>query len=191
MTVPINPLAGVIVGAILATMGGFLSHQVNAAIDQRGRQRNAALLFGEILAVVERIVAAAEQFHAQGADFAPVTLRLLRAARREVEVYDRNREHLFSLANADLRARLHGFMVRLSLPLERLFDDFESYAALCTTAAPECAEAVKLRADMEEAFKFLCDSLPQIPELLKALQPVARYDFEAFRRLEAAAAGQP
>src|SRR5437868_3978590 len=120
MTPAINPLAGVVVGAVLATVGGFLAMQIQAAIDGRRRQRNAALLCGEVLAAIERILTAAQPPQGDSGYLGPVTLRLLRAARREIDVYERNREHIFDLPDGDLRARVHSFVVRLSIPLDRL-----------------------------------------------------------------------
>jgi hypothetical protein len=92
---------------------------------------------------------------------------------------------MFDLTDADLRARTHNFMVRLSIPLDRLFDDADRYAALCAGAGRESAEAKKLWAEIEEVLIFLCDRGPEIPQLLTSLSPIARYGFEAFSRLEA------
>jgi hypothetical protein len=184
MIAPLNPFAGVIVGAVLATVGGFLSTQVQAALDGRRRRRNAALLCGEVLAAIERILAAAGPQHPDRVRLGPVTLRLLRAARREVDVYERNREHMFDLPDADLRARVHSFVVRLSIPLDRLFDDFDRYSALYATTGEATAEAVKLSGDMEEVFKVVYESTLQIPDLLRRLKPLAGYGFEAYSRLE-------
>jgi hypothetical protein len=75
-------------------------------------------------------------------------------------------------------------VVRLSIPLDRLFDDFERYSALYATTGEATAEALKLSDDMEEVFRIVCESARQIPDLLKRLQPVAGYGFEAYNRLE-------
>ena len=37
---------------------------------------------------------------------------------------------------------------------------------------------------VEEVFRIVCESTRQIPDLLKRLQPVAGYGFEAYNRLE-------
>ncbi|MDB5445562.1 MAG: hypothetical protein JWQ97_879 [Phenylobacterium sp.] len=184
MTPPFNPLAGVALGAVLATVGGFIATQVQAALDSRRRRRNAALLCGEVLAAVERILTAAKPPPGASATLGPVTLRLLRAARREVDVYERNREHIFDLPDADLRARVHSFVVRLSIPLDRLLDDFDRYAALRATAGLENPETVKLHDDMQEVFKMVCGSVQPIPDLLHRLKPAAGYGFEAYSRLQ-------
>jgi hypothetical protein len=90
-------LWAVIVGAILATVGGFAATQLEAHFRRRERERSAALLFGEVLSVIEIITVLTNETREHGDPFGPVTSRMLRAVRRETEVYERNRESLYDL----------------------------------------------------------------------------------------------
>ena len=47
---------------------------------------------------------------------------MLRSARKEIEIYDRNREQLFDLRHADLRSRVQTLVIRLTMPLEGVFE---------------------------------------------------------------------
>src|SRR3954471_15891165 len=79
------------VGAVLATIGGFVATLLEARLRRRERERTAALTFGEILASLRVLVRAVEESHGHGAPFGPLTMRLLRGVRREVDAYERNR----------------------------------------------------------------------------------------------------
>ena len=47
-----NTLIAVILGAILATIGGFVATMLERYLDKRERERNAALFFGEVLSTL-------------------------------------------------------------------------------------------------------------------------------------------
>ena len=55
-----------------------------------------------------------DRLSAQG----PVTMRLLRTVRREIDVYDRNRERLFEIPDPALRARIHMVLLRATMGVE-------------------------------------------------------------------------
>ena len=84
----------VILGAVLATIGGFLSTTFEASSRRREREHGAALLFGEILSVLELIIGMARAARGRGDPYGTWTMRLLRVVRREAETYERNRESL-------------------------------------------------------------------------------------------------
>jgi len=174
----------VILGALLATVGGFAATQLGIWLDRSRRARSAALLCGEILAAVGTLLRLAEDAARQDTFLDQVPIRLLRAARRELDVYYRNREQLFSLRDADLRARLHSFIVRLSIPLDRLADDHARYAELCSIDPKPIQQAEALRTEMDSTFNYLIQSRHVIPELLALLQPLARTRFDAFSRID-------
>ena len=52
-------------------------------------------------------------------------MRMLRSARSELDIYDRNRETLFDLRDADLRARIQTLLIRLSMPLDSVIEATE------------------------------------------------------------------
>jgi hypothetical protein len=184
MTAFTQTLMAVIVGAVLAALGGFMATQVGIWIDRSRRARNAALLSGEILAGVETLLRLAEEAALRGTFLDPLPSRLLSFARREIDVYDRNRELLFSLRNADLRARLHSFVIRLSIPLDRLADDRARYIELCSIGPAPSRQAEELRTEMDSVFRYLTKSRDLIPELLASLRPLARDRFDSYSRID-------
>jgi len=184
MTGPMQTFLAVILGAVLAAVGGFAATQVGIWVDRSRRAKDAALLSGEILAGVGTLLRLAEEAALRGTFLDPLPCRLLSAARREIDVYDRNRELLFSLANANLRARLRGFIIRLSIPLDRLADGHARYVELCSIGLTPPAQAEELRNDMELIFGYLTKSRNLIPGLLASLQPLARTRFDSYSRID-------
>ncbi|HZZ36621.1 MAG TPA: hypothetical protein VFE03_12930, partial [Caulobacteraceae bacterium] len=114
--------SAVFLGALLATVGGVASGQLEAALRRREREQGAALLFGEVLSTLGILLRFAAESRGIGDPYGPVTMRMLRAARREIEVYDRNRETLYELRDAELRVRIHTLVVRLTMPLDGVID---------------------------------------------------------------------
>src|SRR5579864_2133002 len=121
----IAQLVAVVIGAFLATIGGFMASQIEHGVRRRERERSAALLIGEILAVLRLIIGLADQARQRGDPYGPVTMRLVRAAHREADTYDRNRETLFDLRDPSIRARIHTLLVRLTLSLDGVLDAHE------------------------------------------------------------------
>jgi hypothetical protein len=184
MTTSMQTFVAVILGAFLAALGGFAATQLNIRIDRSRRAKDAALLSGEILAGVATLLRLAEEASLQGSFLDPLSSRLLSFARREIDVYDRNRELLFSLADSALRARLHSFIVRLSIPLDRLADDLPRYKELCSTNPTSSQLAAELQKEMQATFNYLMESRKMIPELLALLQPLARNKFDTYSRID-------
>ena len=117
-----STLIAVILGAILATIGGFTATVLERTLDKRERERNSALFFGEILSTLAVILRFADETKKIGEPYGPVTMRMLRSARSELDIYDRNRENLFDLRDADLRARIQTLLIRLSMPLDGVIE---------------------------------------------------------------------
>ena len=185
MSASVQTFLAVVLGAVLATVGGFAATQAAIWVDRARRARSAALLCGELLAAIGTLLGLAEAEAVEGSVLDPVPSRLLQAARREIDVYDRNREMLFSLADADLRARIHGLVVRLSIPLDRLADGQVRHRQLAA-ATPHCSEqADALRREIDGAFGYLMTSRLLIPDLLQILAPLAGNRLDSYGRLGA------
>jgi hypothetical protein len=184
-------LSAVVIGAVLATAGGFAASQMEAFLRRRERERGAALLFGEILSVIELIAGLAIESRGRGDPYGPFTMRLLRAVRRETEAYDRNRESLYDLRDAKIRARIHTLMVRLILSMDGFYDSSDQIAALRGDAirldpdSPARAEVMAqieaIAENREGAFVFAMETVEQIGALLAVLQPLAKQSFDAHR----------
>ena len=109
-----STLVGVTAGALLATLGGLLAGQFEHHLRRLEREKSAALLFGEILAALRLIMRLADEAHGRGDPFGPITMRILRAAQRETQIYDRNRETLFDVRDPALRARTHLLLLQVA-----------------------------------------------------------------------------
>ena len=184
----LNTMGALVAGAALATVGGLISNQLEHRFDTRRRERQAALFFGEIMALLGVTVAAAHRARGVGDPYGPVTLRLLRMIHRELDVYDRNRERLFELRDPALRARIHTTLLRTTMgvegALEFATDVGEIETELTTDADMPASRREHLLARQTElsrrrdgSFDFLVEASEQGAKLIKELEPIARVDF--------------
>lgn len=185
-----NTFWAVFLGAFLATVGGIAATQAEAWIQRRDRERDSARLFGEILSTLHALIRVAGQTRAVGDPYGPITLRMLRAARRELDVYDRNRESLSELRDRDLRARLHGFIVRLTMPIDGVLDGSAEIAALKASlrtpglTAEQRAETetiiVQGEIRREQGFDFIIEAGERIPDLMVVIGKIAKQPFTPY-----------
>lgn len=162
----------IVIGAVLATIGGFIATLLEARLNRRERERTAALNFGEILASLRAFVRAADDSHGRGDPFGPLTLRLLRAARREVEAYERSRRTLSDLRSTDLRLSVHALMIRFTLALDGVLE----------------SEAGDGR---DQAYGYLLSLAPGIDPLVRRLVPVAGQPITPYEELAHTPDGRP
>jgi len=170
-------LWAVVLGALLATLSGLVATQFEAHLRRREREHDAALFFGEILYTLEVLIGRADEARGRGDPYGRITIRLLSAVRRELDIYDRNREALYHLRDADVRVRLHNLMVRLGLGIESVRDPHEALQSLAASA--EDGAAGDLAAARERGFEFLMDSAAEIGDLLEALSRPAGRSFRS------------
>jgi hypothetical protein len=168
-------LWAVVLGAVLATLSGLAATRFEAHIRRREHEHDAALLFGEILYTLDVLIGRADEARGRGDPFGRITIRLLSAVRRELDIYDRNREALYHLRDGDLRVRLHNLMVRLGLGIESVRDPHDALQSLTAMAGDPAGE--ELAAARERGFEFLMESAAEIDSLLSALARPARRRF--------------
>ena len=183
-------LLAVVVGAVLSIVGGFVATQFEVIMRRRERERSAALLFGEILAILELMTTMANGARGRGEPYGPFTMRLLRAVRREAETYDRNRESLYDLRDAKLRGQIHALMVRLTIALEGIadatlqIDGAENAASAEGLDAAARVEAMARLASLQDAregaFEFAVEAVSEIKPILLTLRPLAKQDFGVY-----------
>jgi hypothetical protein len=176
----------VILGALLATAGGFVATQMERIVEQRRRERNAALFFGELLTTLQIILRFTKSTHGRGDPYGPITLRMLRSAGKEIEIYDRNRESLFDLRHHHLRARIQTLVIRLTMPIESVFDastEISNYQMKLTIAlGPDTRREMESRLaslieQRDNAFEFIMEMAAEIPDIVVDLKPLAGHDF--------------
>jgi hypothetical protein len=159
-----DTLAAVVLGALLATISGVIANGVEGTIRRHDRERTAALLFGEVLSTVRILLEAAATSRSRGDPYGPITRRMLHAARREFDIYDRNREALMDIRDPVLRADLHRQAMRIALPLDGVLDNL-------TDPAGGNAEA------RDGSFDFMSESIRTLPAVIARLSGIARQDF--------------
>jgi molecular chaperone GrpE (heat shock protein) len=142
----LDTLLAVVVGALLATVGGLVAEHYEDRIERRRRERDAARFFTEILGSIDALLDRAAASQKIGDPWGPVTLRFFRAAMREAQVYERNRERLFDLQDTELRSTIHAHFVSKTFPLEALIEGSDKINA----AAAELDERHDLSAEKRD-----------------------------------------
>jgi hypothetical protein len=183
----LSTIWAIIIGAVLATAGGLLATTIERHIERRQHETNAALFFGEMLSTVDVLLEFAAQARNVGDPYGPITMRMLRAARREIEIYDRNRESLFFLHNAHLRARIHTIILRLAMPVDSVFDFTqeitltEAHLKALPAGDPDREDVVKriedLRTRRDSSFDFVTETAKQLKPAIADLEPIAHQSF--------------
>jgi hypothetical protein len=187
-----NTLMAVVLGAILATIGGFTATALERHLDRREREQNAALFFGEILSSLAIIIKFAEETKKIGDPYGPVTMRMLRSARNELDIYDRNREQVFSLRDGDLRARIQTLLIRISMPIDGVIeasDDIRTLREMLRTIRdPDERAEIEARLRTDEArrnsgFEFILQTAAELKIVIASLGPIARHSFDRLDRV--------
>jgi hypothetical protein len=187
-----STLLAVFLGAVLATIGGFSATVLERYLDKREREQNAALFFGEVLSTLAIIVRFADETKKIGEPYGPITMRMLRSARNELDIYDRNRETLFDLRDADLRARILTLTIRLSMPLDGVIDATEELTTLQRQlkALGDPADRAELEerirvgeARRESGYEFIVETAAQLKGVISALEPLARHSFDRIDKI--------
>lgn len=142
----LDTLIAVVVGALLATVGGLIGEHFEDRIERKRRERDAARFFGEIMTTIDTLVDRAIASQAIGDPWGPVTMRLFRTALREAEIYERNRERLFDLHDMELRKLIHSHVVSEILPLEGMTDATDHISTLRERLEDDASLAAEKRA---------------------------------------------
>lgn len=153
----LDTLAAVVLGALLATAGGVVAEHFEDQIERRRKERDAARFFGEILAAIDEILDFAFQSQKIGDPWGAVTVRMFRTAKRESDVYERNRERLFDIHDPPLRSRIHRHFLLEAFPLDAIVDycdeiyDMEN--ELAGEDDPKRIEALKARIEERKSIR--------------------------------------
>jgi len=110
----------------------------------------------------------ADRARGQGDPWGSVTTRILRSARREIDIYDRNRERLYDLRSADLRIKIHALILRTAMPLDGILD------SAIAAARPEESSLGALHPARDRAFALIMDNAAKMPAIVDNLRRLAR-----------------
>jgi len=187
-----STLWSVVLGALLATMGGLIGGQLEWFFESRRRERDAALFFGEVLSTLKMILDLAVNSRKIGDPYGPITIRFLRSARREIDIYERNRETLYAIRNGDLRSQIHTIILRLSMPLDGVFDATNAIETVSAQLkAPNLpaadreeleARLQKIRENRDGGFDFLTETAEQMKPIVTALGGISRRESDSIER---------
>ena len=174
-----STLGAVVLGAVVATIGSFTASWYERRLLRREREADAALVFAELLRLLALQVDVVRATHARGDPFGPITIRMTRGVRRELEIYERNRERLFMVRDAVLRPQATAVIARLTFAVERVLDNTEALAA-----RPDEAERAELMIGRAQAFEFMVEIAEELPGLVDrfaalARTPLADFDLES------------
>ena len=158
-------LVAVVLGAVLATLSGLLGTHVEARLRRAERQRDSALFIGEMLLSLGVLIDETVVRKSFGAPYGPITLRILAAARRELDLYERRREQLYDVRNPTLRSRIHGLIVRLTLPIDGILASTETLRI-----DPDQPSLIEAR---EGAFDFMVQFRQEIDPVVNELAKLA------------------
>ncbi|HEX7759271.1 MAG TPA: hypothetical protein VF459_07210 [Caulobacteraceae bacterium] len=185
-----NTFWAVFTGAFLATVGGIVTTQTETRMRRRDRERDAALMFGEILTTLHVLIKMAGQTRGVGDPYGPITLRMLRASRREIDVYDRNRETLYELRDGALRVSLHGLIVRVTMPIDGVLDATNEIAqvraslrtpGLSDEHRQETERMLEIMCERrDQGFDFITEVGEEIPGVVARLGQIARHSFRPY-----------
>ena len=194
----LSTLWAIILGSILATGGGLVGNQIERIIERRQRERDAALLFAEILSSLKILIDFAQRTRGIGDPYGPITMRMMRAARRELDMYERNREQLYALSDHMMRGRIHRAMLQLTMPIDGLFDasnGLDILTAQLKTPSLPAEEREELERRMEnirtardQGFDFINEASEQLKAIVKDLEPVSGQSFDRVAAATAASA---
>jgi hypothetical protein len=119
-------------------------------------------------------------------------MRMLRSARSELDIYDRNRESIFDLHDGELRARIQTMLIRLSMPLDGVIDAAEDIKQLRELLRVERdpAERADLEARIalgearrEGGYDFIMQTATGLKDVIAGLEPLAGQSFERIERV--------
>ncbi len=188
-----NTVWAVFLGAVLATLGGFAATQMEWQIERRRRERNAALFFGEVLQTLCVLLSLADDSRAIGDPYGPITLRMLRSALKEIEIYNRNRESLYDIRNAELRARIHTQVLRITMAADGVFDAINEIAIVRERARmPGISDLQRKEHEdrldeiwtiRQSSFDFAAESGEALKAIIKQLEPIAHFSFDGIDRV--------
>jgi hypothetical protein len=182
-----STVGAIVLGSILATAGALAATQIEWRFERRRREQHAALFFGEVLSTLLVILNMAKRVKAIGDPYGPITMRMLRQAQQEIGIYERNRENLYSLRDAEIRARIHSAVLRISSPINGIFDTSEEIRGgqaqlrmpqLAAEEREEIEQRIRRLTEMREGgWEFMEETADTIRTLVSDLEPVARHSF--------------
>lgn len=134
-----------LLGAFLASAGGFFVAWMLDRMERKRQERSIALVCLDLLSSLEVMTKLADGARGRGDPYGPFTLRLVRGCQRDLDVYERNRERIADISDPGLRAEIYQCMARMTLAIEGVLVESDVIAST--------AEAIELALSRGDAAK--------------------------------------
>jgi hypothetical protein len=193
-----SQFVAILLGAFLASAGGFFVTWLLDHLERRRQERSIALVCLDLLTSLSVMTHLADGSRAFGDPYGPFTMRLVRGCLRDIDVYERNRERIADIANPNVRAEIYQCMTRMTLTLDSILSESDVLEKLDETIADfdEASESAKLaglRKQREEralrrnsSFDFMIQTIKDLGEPLAAqLRVIAKADPQTLHEIVA------
>jgi hypothetical protein len=117
-----------IIGAFLASAGGFLVAWLLDRMERKRQERSIALVCLDLLSSLGVLTNLAKDARSRGTPYGPYTVRLVRSCMRDLDVYERNRERIADIADPNVRAEIYQCMARMTLAIEGILGETDVLA---------------------------------------------------------------
>lgn len=178
-----------IIGAFLASSGGFLVTWLWDRLERKRQERSIALVCLDLLSSLSVLTNLAKDARSRGNPYGPYTIRLVRSCMRDLDVYERNRERIADIVDPNARAEIYQCMARMTLAIEgvlaehdiitRSNDEIEAARVAGNAAKVKDLEADKREREVrrDNSFDFLVDTTQELCAPLSVkLRTIAKSD---------------
>jgi hypothetical protein len=185
-----------LLGAFLASLGGFSVAWVLDRMERKRQERSIALVCLDLLTSLGVLTKLAEGARGRGNPYGPLTIRLVRSCLRDLEVYERNRERVADISDPVLRAEIYECMARMLMCIEGILNETEIIAATddAIEAARERGDGAKVEAlehrckeratRRDASFDFMVETAQELGAPLSAkLRVVAKSEAQNLSRI--------
>ncbi len=193
-----------IIGAVLASAGGFFVAWLLDRMERKRQERSIALVCLDLLTSLGVMTQLAQSARGRGDPYGPVTLRLVRGCQRDLEVYERNRERIADIADPEVRAEIYQCMARMTLTIEGILGETDVIAQKDEAIAHARARGDVARADelaverldrcgrRDSAFDFMLETINDLSGPLSAkLRAIAKSEGQNLAAIVAANSSPP
>ena len=174
-----SQFVAILLGAFLASAGGFFVTWLLDHLERRRQERSIALVCLDLMASLTVMTHLAHNSRGHGDPYGPFTMRLVRGCLRDIDVYERNRERIADISDPIIRAEIYQCMTRMTLSLDGILSESDVIAKLDETLADPggltAARLADLTKQREErawrrgsSFDFMMDTIKELGEPLAA-----------------------
>ena len=184
-----SQFVAILLGAFLASAGGFLVTWLLDRMERQRQERSIALVCLDLLTSLSVMTQLAQRARSRGDPYGPYTLRLVRGCLRDVDVYERNRERIADISDPEVRAEIYQCMTRLTLSLDGVLSETEiidridqSLLELRISGSPLRVDELTRERDercgrRDSSFDFMLETTQELGEPLAAkLRVIAKAD---------------